>query len=90
VTAHPDDDWKRIFIGLILVAACSFAWNVYFFIGVKNGVAVSDDDSTTQAADLITSKETQLKSLVGIFDAKKAKNEAVMTSGMPNIQDPSY
>ncbi len=78
-TTDPDKDWRRLFSGLVVLTALALGWSVYFYMDISQEII--DSEAAGQKPGLMGTgeREDELHSLVIEFEARKQKNDGVVS-----------
>lgn len=92
-TTDPDRDWRRLFIGLVIIVLGISIWSFNFYAQINQDIKASEVKRPKNAGSVVSEQKDELHSLVIELEAKKAKSEAVIrgeySSAVSKIVDPS-
>lgn len=77
-TTDPDKDWRRIFVGLIVITVSVSVWSFFFYRQVNQDIQVSETKRPKNAGAVVVEQGDELRRLISDLELKKAKNEAVV------------
>ncbi len=89
ITAQPDSDWLRVFIILILLAAFSLGWNIYFYFSVKHDIENVVSNSVVKPSALGPSTEEEMRDIIKKYDSRAAESQAAAAGSSPEVADPA-
>ncbi len=88
VTTQPESDWKKISSLLLILALCSFGWNVYFYFNIQNKIQESEVVQRTRSG-LVGARQDEVQEIINMYEKKKALQSSLITNKSFRLEDPS-
>lgn len=92
-TTDPSVDWRRVFIGLLILTIGGIVWNVSFYLKTKEGIIDIENQQTRSSSPIISQRETELRDLVNAYELRVVENKSIIegtyTSSVTALSDPS-
>ena len=77
-TTNPDSDWRRLFLGLILIILGLMTWSFFFYAQVKQDIEDSGAQKVRSTGGVSSAQEDELRDLILELETKKSANGGVI------------
>lgn len=88
VTTQPESDWKKIFSLLLILAVCSFGWNVYFYYNIQGKIKESEVVQKVRSGT-VGARQDEVQEIINMYEKKKALQSTLITNKSFRLEDPS-
>jgi len=89
VTTHPNEDWLKIFVLLMLVAGLSLGWNIYFYLSVQKDIETSVAAGQDRVAQTSVSEKEKMGILIEGYDQRASVHSGVVGGTYTEVADPA-
>lgn len=84
-TTNPDNDWKRLFVYIVIAVLLVMVWSLYFYLIVKKDIHDSEVIRTPRSGGVVLESENDLQSVISSMEAKKEKNLKIIEGSTSTI-----